>query len=149
MQLTDVAQIAALDAEVSPSPWAESTFTASLKAGHLAWVLECQQEILGFGVISLAADECQILNLAIQPRWQKQGLGTRLIKRMLNFAREHKALYCYLEVRTSNKNAQTLYTKLGFVTMAVRRDYYGTHNGREDAIIMRADLNDSIVSEKV
>jgi [ribosomal protein S18]-alanine N-acetyltransferase len=46
----------------------------------------------------------------------------------------------FLEVRPSNAGAQSLYGRLGFTQVAVRRDYYPARGGREDALIFKIQL---------
>ncbi len=84
--------------------------------------------------------EAHILNLCIAPDRQRQGLGRRLLERLLRVARDHRADTVYLEVRASNRIARTLYESSGFAEVGVRRDYYPGHKRREDAIIYAKPL---------
>jgi len=64
------------------------------------------------------------------------GLGKRLVRRLLQMARWAQAREIFLEVRTSNPVAYRLYQRLGFREIGRRKDYYPTHGGREDALVM-------------
>jgi len=137
----DIKYISKIEQQVSPSPWSEKMFIDSFLAGFSIYVLVREQEIVGFGLTSIAVDECQILNLAIAPRWQNQGLGRKLLTYMLNEAYQtYYANRCFLEVRASGKIAQKLYRHLGFSEVSVRPNYYQTATSREDAIVMAVDL---------
>jgi ribosomal-protein-alanine N-acetyltransferase len=46
----------------------------------------------------------------------------------------------FLEVRPSNAKAQSLYTRLGFGQVGIRRDYYPARGGRENALVLTARL---------
>jgi ribosomal-protein-alanine N-acetyltransferase len=59
---------------------------------------------------------------------------------MAGAAREHGARTLLLEVRPSNPAALRLYERYGFQRIGVRRGYYPSHHGREDAVVMRITL---------
>lgn len=140
IEQSDIVQIVQLDNEVNPSPWDEKTLSDLIKAGYKGWVIVEEKNVLGFCLISLSADECQIVNLAVKPNRQQQGLGTQLMEQAVKYAVEQGAKKNFLEVRKSNTNAQQLYKKLGFTPIAIRKDYYKTKDGHEDAIIMSENL---------
>ena len=86
-------------------------------------------------MLSVAAGECHILNLAIHPDWQGRGLGRKLMNRLLGLARQHQADTAFLEVRESNEAALALYRSMGFNEVGLRRSYYPALGGREDALV--------------
>jgi ribosomal-protein-alanine N-acetyltransferase len=96
--------------------------------------------------MSVAAGECHILNLCVHPQAQGNGLGKKLLTKLLLVARKHHADTAFLEVRPSNKIAITLYSNSGFNEVGMRRNYYPAKHGREDAIIMAAIINDKILT---
>ncbi|MEW8524827.1 MAG: ribosomal protein S18-alanine N-acetyltransferase, partial [Candidatus Thiodiazotropha endolucinida] len=105
------------------------------------WVVNLDQQVIGYGVMSVVIDESHILNICIDPKWQGKGLAIKLIRRLLKIARQHGAETVYLEVRVGNKPAIGLYRKLGFVEVGQRRDYYPDRNqSREDALMMSLEL---------
>lgn len=77
-----------------------------------------------------------LLNLAVHPRYKRQKIGTLLMKRILSDLKNLKISEIYLEVRTSNSKAITLYTKLGFEKMGEIRGFYKN----EDAQVMALKL---------
>ncbi len=93
--------------------------------------------ILGFGGIWFMAGEAHIINLAVRPGYQRQGIGELLLNGLIEKSLELKAALVTLEARVSNFSAQRLYTKYGFSQRGLRRAYY-TDN-REDALIMTLD----------
>lgn len=122
-------------------PWTLPIFRDCLRVGCLCYVYESPQEgIIGHGIMSVAANECHILNICIHPDYQRLGLGEGMVLSMLDSAREKKARVALLEVRLSNTAAYKLYTKLGFDEVGLRKSYYPARRGREDAIILARDL---------
>ena len=91
--------------------------------------------MVGHGVLSVAVGEAHILNVCVHPDWQGRGFGRRILERMLRLAREHEADTAFLEVRVSNTVAQRLYESAGFNEIGLRRGYYPSDNGREDAVV--------------
>ena len=121
-------------------PWSQLIFQDCLRAGYHCWVLQVGTELVGHGVMSLAAGECQVLNLCVHPDWQGHHLGRRLLRRLLAIARQRGGDTAFLEVRRSNRAAIHLYQTEGFCETGLRRGYYPAAQGREDAILMAKPL---------
>ena len=124
------AELAAYD-----HPWTEGIFRDCLRVGYSCWVCERGEHLIGHGVMSVAAGEAHILNLCITPAWQGEGLGRRLLERLLGIAIQRHADTAFLEVRPSNDKAIGLYESVGFREVGRRRDYYTNRVGREDAVV--------------
>ncbi|MCU7941264.1 MAG: ribosomal protein S18-alanine N-acetyltransferase [Candidatus Thiodiazotropha sp.] len=141
MQVEDLPQVMAIEEAVYPHPWTLGIFQDCLRVGYCCWVVNLDQQVIGYGVMSVVIDESHILNICIDPKWQGKGLAIKLIRRLLKIARQHGAETVYLEVRVGNKPAIGLYKKLGFVEIGQRRDYYPDRNqSREDALMMSLEL---------
>src|SRR3546814_2379150 len=97
-----------------PFPWSHCIFRDCLRADYPAWILHEDGRILGYGVLSVAADESHVLNICIDPQLQGQGLGRRLLRALLKLAGGHGARRVFLEVRPSNPHAIALYHDEGF-----------------------------------
>jgi ribosomal-protein-alanine N-acetyltransferase len=121
-------------------PWSLGNFRDSMRAGYSVWVREAEGEVIGYYVMMAAAGEAHLLNMTIAPIWRRHGLGRELLEHCLTAAQGHRASCLFLEVRPSNTAALALYHSSGFIDLAVRRDYYPSRNGREDAVIMKRDL---------
>lgn len=136
----DLDRVAALEAAAQPFPWNRTHFADSLKAGHWAWVLRQNGEVLGFVVLMGVLDEIHLLNIAIAPGHQGRGLGARLLRHVLGWSARQGMASMYLEVRPSNSRALALYQHLGFREIGRRKAYYPALAGREDALLFCRSL---------
>lgn len=93
--------------------------------------------VLGFIGLWMMVDEAHIINLAVRSEARGNGIGELLLISSIDLATRLKAQCLTLEVRTSNKVAQRLYSKYRFNKAGVRKGYY-TDN-KEDALIMTTD----------
>ncbi len=94
----------------------------------------------GYGVLSIGAGEGHILDLCIEQKIQRQGLGKTLLKKLFDEAYRQKLDQLLLEVRPSNRAAIALYHSAGFTQIACRKAYYPATDGREDATVMSKKL---------
>jgi len=86
----------------------------------------------------IAADEGEILKLAVDISVRQQGIGVQLLNFCLKYCREQGVKRCYLELRVSNAAARQVYQKCGFAEAGIRKNYYDSP--REDAILMQREL---------
>lgn len=100
-----------------------------------------KEYLLGIAGFWIMVDEAHITTLATRNTHRRQGIGERLLLQIIEMAAKLHADVVTLEVRVSNKQAQTLYEKYGFQKVGIRRAYY-TDNG-EDAVIMTTDSMNS------
>ena len=98
------------------------------------------QAIIGYGVLSIAADEAHLLNIGVAARHHGQGYGARLLRNAMQAARQGGATKLFLEVRPSNERAVELYRHFGFRQIGLRKGYYPAAIGREDALIFDKEL---------
>ena len=140
MRPEDLDAVAALEARSYEFPWSRGIFSDCLRAGHPCWVLWLDGQVAGYGILSIAAGEAHVLNLCIGSGWQGQGLGRRLLMRLLDVIRWSGAERVFLEVRPSNPVAQHLYRSAGFAEIGRRPRYYPAREGREDAIVMELEI---------
>ncbi|HSM99693.1 MAG TPA: ribosomal protein S18-alanine N-acetyltransferase [Rudaea sp.] len=140
MSADDLEQVAAIELSAYEYPWTHGIFRDCLRAGYDCIVLAHGIEVVGYGVLSAAAGEAHVLNVCVAPTQQGQGHGKRLMKRLIDLARWHRAERIFLEVRPSNAHAVRLYYQLGFNEIGKRPNYYPSKRGREDAVVMAMEL---------
>ncbi len=137
MEERDLDQIMMIEEISFPSPWCRKTFQSELKNNHsVSIIAESNQRITGYVVGWFVADEIHITNIAVHPEWRRKGIAETMIERLLTKHTSCRSVL--LEVRRSNVVARSLYNKLGFHEMGIRKNYY-TNEG-EDAILMEKNL---------
>ncbi len=117
-------------------PWSHGVFRDCLLAGYQCIVLDRDERVAGYGILSIAAGEAHILNLCVDPMYRSHGYGERLLDEILFRARAASVREIFLEVRPSNQTALTLYRKKGFHQVSNRPAYYQAQAGREDAAVL-------------
>jgi ribosomal-protein-alanine N-acetyltransferase len=140
MVVDDVADIMAIEEQIYAHPWTEGIFKDCIRVGYFGWVYEIDNNIQAYGLISIAANEAHILNLCVAPAFQRQGLGKKMLYKLIDVAQEQHVESVFLEVRSSNDIAIKLYDKFGFNQLGVRKGYYPAEKGREDALMFGKEL---------
>jgi len=140
MRMADLSEVARLEKALYAFPWSLGNFRDSISAGYDCWSVAHVERVIGYAVLLIALDEAHLLNIAIAPEWQNQGLGRAFLDHMIEVARGAGCQIIYLEVRPSNVVARHLYRKMGFQQIAIRPDYYPATAGREDALFLGLTL---------
>lgn len=140
MHEDDLAEVMRIELRAYPHPWTLGIFRDCLRVGYQCLVFENDEEMIGYAVMSHAVGEAHILNICIRPDLQGNGYGSLLMQEVLQAARRMHADTLLLEVRPSNQAALSLYHKMGFCEVGVRKNYYPARNGREDALILAINL---------
>ena len=140
MKTTDLAEVLALEQKIYEYPWTQGIFDDCMVVGYYCWVCEDKDKVFGYGIMAVAVDEAHIMNLCIDPEFQGQGWGRKVLELMIETARRNFADTLLLEVRPSNKAALALYENNGFNEIGVRKEYYPGKKGREDAVMLALAL---------
>ena len=127
-----------IECEVNPSPWKYETFLSSFEVGHKGLICKHNSEIIGFIIFSPINPEAHILSISVIKKIQSKGVGTLLLRSMLDQCKAMNYKKIFLEVRTSNLQAINFYQKFGFIKDAIRDNYY-TDNS-EDALLMSLSI---------
>jgi ribosomal-protein-alanine N-acetyltransferase len=140
MRHDDVAQVADIERRSYEFPWGHGVFRDCLLAGYHCIVIEREDRVVGYSILSIAAGEAHILNLCVDPKFRQLGYGERLLEEILERAASAEVNDVFLEVRPSNSKAIALYNKKGFRQVASRPAYYQAREGREDAAVLAKRL---------
>jgi ribosomal-protein-alanine N-acetyltransferase len=140
MHELDVPVIVAIERAAYQFPWSEGIFRDCLRVGYVCRVVEAGDEMAGYGIMSVGAGEAHILNVCIANEYRRRGLARKLLLYLLERARASGMYEAFLEVRPSNTTAAHLYQSMGFQQVGVRRGYYQSTAGREDAAVLRRVL---------
>lgn len=128
-------------------PWSDAILRDCCKAGYVCDLLHAQEKFIGYGVLQVAANEGHILNLCVDGAQQRKGYARVLLEHLMQRAEALSAGVVFLEVRPSNPRAVELYQQSGFNEIGLRKGYYDSQHGREDAIVMARDILPSIARD--
>lgn len=125
--------MAAIHAAAFPPPerWGADAFALQLALPGVFGLLD---ERGGLILARVAADEAEILTLAVHPEARRSGIARRLLAHAAAVARAGGARTMFLEVSESNTAACALYAGAGFETIGRRRHYY---HDRSDALVQQ------------
>jgi [ribosomal protein S18]-alanine N-acetyltransferase len=137
----DIPEILRIERQSYDFPWTEGIFRDCLRVNYTCRVAEIGLAIAGYGIMSVAAGEAHLLNLCVGVDFRCRGIGGRLLAHLLQVAASAGARDAFLEARPSNTSAIRLYQALGFVQIGVRRGYYQAVDGREDAIVLKRQID--------
>ena len=119
--------------------WSEKSVTSELTNSLSLWlVADDNGRVAGYVGSQTVMDETDMMNVAVHPDYRKQGIATALIVGLVGELRKKGSHCLTLEVRASNENAISLYRKLDFQQIGLRKNYY--HNPKEDALILRKEF---------
>ena len=137
--MRDLDGIAVMEKECFPDPWTRRMLAESFLSERFYGVLmEEDGALVGYGGVSVAADEAEIELVAVSEMYRCCGRGKAIVEDLLSIAREKGAKRVFLEVRVSNAPALALYLKCGFTGLYARSRYYP---GGEDALVMTKELD--------
>jgi [ribosomal protein S18]-alanine N-acetyltransferase len=140
LRLVDAPMLAALHRKTFPRPWSSAEFEALLaESTSHAFGLKIADNLIAFLLLRVAADEVEILTIAVHPRWRRLQCAERLMLHGFGQAMSRGARKCHLEVEAANRGAIRLYEKLGFSETGRRARYYQSSTGG-DAVIMSRQL---------
>src|SRR5579859_4796383 len=134
--IADLPRIMTIERVAFDHPWSEESFVREFALPFSRTTIATAThagKIIGYLCRWLVADECHVLNVAVDPKFRRAGVGSGLMADVISEAELKGAEVITLEVRRSNVAARGLYRKLNFEERRLRRNYYGAG---EDAIVM-------------
>lgn len=114
--------------------WSRDVFDLQLALPNVVALLD---ESGGLILLRVAADEAEVLTLAVAPDARRAGLGYGLLMAAIRVAAGLGVRSVFLEVSVTNIAGLALYTKAGFKQAGRRPQYY---SDRSDALVLRLDL---------
>jgi len=140
MQQQDLPQVLAIERASYHYPWSRRVFEDCLANAYICWLAEHEARPTAYLIGSIVLDEAHLLNLCVTPKLRQQGIGQWLLNELARHVKKCGAQTLFLEVRPSNRVASKLYQNEGFCEVGLRRGYYPTAKGYEDALIMAKPL---------
>ena len=141
--LRDATALAELHGASFHRGWGEGEFDAMLtERNTLVHRLRVGRKIIGFAVSRMAADEAEILSIAVAASHRGRGLSRNLLLTHLGHLAGRGVRTVFLEVEENNQPARRLYQRAGFAVAGRRERYYRQPNGEQlNALLMRRDLS--------
>ena len=149
LQARALTKVLEIERSSFPEPWSRDMFEYIFRKPTSDFMVAQQNgEVVGY-IISIVERRLNfrnlervkighILNLAVDEKHRRQGIGSMLAQSILEKLRERKVSKIYLEVRKSSLAAVRLYSKFNFKVERIIKAYY---QGNEDAYFMCKDLN--------
>lgn len=139
----DAAHLAQLHGASFHRGWGEAEFETMLtERNTLVHRLRLGRKTIGFAVSRLAADEAEILSIAVAADQRGRGLSRNLLLTHLGHLAGRGVRAVFLEVEENNRPARRLYERAGFAVVGRRERYYREANGEQlNALLMRRDLS--------
>ena len=144
LRAADAPRCAELERLLFPGddPWSARAFTDDIRAGHPYVAARADGLLVGYAGLAFVAGppqaEAEIHTIGVDPAHRRRGIGRALLRALLDVADAVEAVV-FLEVRTDNTAARTLYEAVGFVVVGLRRRYYrpsgaDAHTMRREAV---------------
>lgn len=145
MTAADIARVVELAAELDQAPhWPGRVYEEMLETTFprriaLVAVEQPAGVVVGAIVARFTAPEAELETIAVAARFQRGGIGRRLLDVLCTALKMEEVSQIHLEVRASNGTAIAFYESLGFQEGGRRREYYA--DPIEDAVLMRKELS--------
>ena len=138
MTADHVSQVAELEKICFSDPWSEKSVASELTNPLSLWLVAVEGDrVAGYVGSQSVMGESDMMNVAVHPDFRRRGVAEKLVLELVA-ALAKKDNHCLtLEVRASNAPAISLYEKLGFAQIGLRKNYY--RNPKEDALILRKE----------
>lgn len=141
MTVADLPYVLAIERKSFTSPWSEANFRHEIEDNPLAWnlVARAAGSVVAFACAYVVSDELMINDLAVESSIRRRGLGSALLRHLIDGARVRGCRRATLEVRPGNVAARALYAAFGFSVVGTRPGYYADTG--EDALLLTCTLS--------
>lgn len=134
----DIDTISEIEQASYPDPWSRKMFERELELNFSHFFVgTVLSRIVAYAVFWQVVDESHLTNITVSEEYRRNGLGKKMLKYIIDFAKYLKTKKMVLEVRENNMPAVTFYRKFGFRKIGSRKKYYSS---ADDAIIMEKIL---------
>lgn len=137
----DAAAMASLHAQAFHRGWSDGEFESLLTEKNvIAHRARVQGKLVGFILSRLAADEAEILSVAVAIRERGRGLARDMLEMHMRRLAGAGCRTIFLEVDETNQPARRLYKSAGFREVGRRDSYYRQASGATAALVLRRDI---------
>lgn len=139
----DMPEVLAIENRCFDFPWCENDFIRCLRQRNcIGRVCESGDKVVGFMIYELHKNRLHLLNVAVDPRYQRMGIGTAMINFLHTKLNPHRRNRIMLEVREMNLPGQLFFRENGFRAISTLKDFYADAN--EDAYLFQYKLVDHV-----
>ncbi len=137
MTAGELAKIHSASFSYAPRPWSAEEFESLLASANNKLFSEAG----GFAIFRFSGPEAELLTIAVDPAFRRQGIAKRLIISGQESAKSAGVQEIFLEVSTENPEAKSLYDQFGYEVLAIRENYFFGPNGQKiNGLVMRCVL---------
>ena len=138
MTADHVSAIAEIEKLCFSDPWSENSISSELDNKLSYWLVAMEDDrVAGYVGSQTVLGWTDMMNVAVHPDFRRRGIGEALVVQLEADLKTMDSQCLTLEVRESNAPAITLYEKLGFQQVGLRKNYY--RNPKENALILRKE----------
>lgn len=135
----DMPEVLAIDEACFEFPWSEDDFIRVLRQRNsIGMVAEVKGCVVAYMLYELHPGRLHLLNFAVHPDFQRRGVGTAMINKLIGKLSVNRRGRIMLEVRETNVEAQQFFRSRGFKAVSVLKDFY--EDTTEDAYVMQFRL---------
>jgi|Marorgknorr_s2lv_1036017.scaffolds.fasta_scaffold81599_1 ribosomal-protein-alanine N-acetyltransferase len=139
MESGDLEDVVLIEQKSFSTSWPLKTFHKLLMDPNVElWVALQDEHLMGYAVLWRMMEEAELTNIAVREGGRNRGVGSALLSKALDMATSLDVKSVFLEVRSSNQDAISLYERFNFHLLGIRKNYY--REPPEDALIMRKVL---------
>lgn len=113
LSTTDLPAAWQIEQRAHAFPWSEKTFFGNQGERYLNLKLTADDRMAAFAITQVVLDEATLFNIAVDPDFQRRGLGRMLLEHLIDELEKRGVVTLWLEVRASNAAAIALYESLG------------------------------------
>ena len=140
-KLSDLDNIFKLESNSYDHPWTIGILRDCLVNHYDFYKAEHNNNLIGYIIAKISIHETHILNLTISEDYRQRGIATELLEMIFSKCYIVNSLNIFLEARVNNTPAIKLYEKHNFRRISIRKNYYQTSDGKQDAIIFKKILS--------
>lgn len=126
--------------QAQPRPWSLATFEDCTTDPYVGLAASIDGSVVGYAVMLFVLDEATLMDIAVDQAYRGQGIANALMDDVIAMCENKHMSSLWLEVRVNNPVAIALYEKYQFEAVETRKNYYETHAGKVDALIMKRDV---------
>lgn len=137
LKIEDLDQVLSIEESSFTKPWSRQYFINEINNNEISelYVYKEDDQVVAYGELWFMFENCDLTKLAVKESERRRGYGSRMLRYLINVAKEKGCEFMHLEVDVNNEKALRLYQKNGFETLRTRKSYY--ENGDDAYDMMR------------